>query len=592
MQTNRKKVDKPLQALERLFGYVGRDYRWTLVLVFFAIGFSVFAQVRGALFLQVIVDEHIMPFTSVGVLDYTELIPALVWMGAIYVVGAISAWIFQFFMVIVSAGVQRKIRNEMFSKMQSLGIKYFDENMHGDLMSRYTNDVDTMRSMLTQAIPETVRAIFTIVTTFIGMVSLSLVLSLIVIVFVFMMFLITKYITKKSRASFSSQQKAMGKLNGYIEEMMSGQKVVKVFAQEVQVKKEFNDLNEGLTTHIREANRYSNILFPVLVNLGHLLYGIVALIGGVMVIGGIGGLSIGMVASFLYLSRTFVMPVSQIALQINATVMALAASERIFAILDEEAEINEGTKEIHAASGNIEFQNVHFSYQEGKSALRGVSFSVNNGEKVAIIGKTGAGKTTISNLITRFYDINKGQILFDGIDIREIDKQSLRKQVGIVLQDTKLFTGTIAENIKYAKPEASINEIKDAAKLAYAHDFIEKLPNGYDTIITDNGAALSVGQAQLIGIARTVITNPTVIILDEATANVDTLTEKLVQKGFKSLMQNRTSIVIAHRLSTILDADHILVMDAGKIIESGVHEQLIELGGRYAELYNMARGVS
>ena len=580
-----------MQALGRLFGYVRRDYKWTLVLVFFAIGFSVFAQVRGALFLQVVVDEHIMPFTAIGILDYTGLISALIWMGVIYVIGAISTWIFQFFMVIVSAGVQRKIRNEMFANMQSLDIKYFDENMHGDLMSRYTNDVDTMRSMLTQAIPETVRAIFTIVITFIGMVSLSPMLSFIVTVFVLMMFGVTKYITKKSRASFSLQQKAMGKLNGYIEEMMSGQKVVKVFAREKQVKQEFDDLNDGLTTHIREANRYSNILFPVLVNLGHLLYGIVALIGGVMVIGGVGGLSIGMVASFLYLSRTFVMPVSQISLQINATVMALAASERIFAILDEKAEINEGTRKIQAATGNIEFQNVHFSYQEGKPALRGISFNINSGEKVAIIGKTGAGKTTISNLITRFYDINEGQILFDGIDIRDFDKQSLRGQVGIVLQDTKLFTGTIADNIKYAKPDASFNEIQDAAKMAHAHEFIEKLPKGYDTIITDNGAALSVGQAQLIGIARTLITNPSIIILDEATANVDTLTEKLVQKAFKSLMQNRTSIVIAHRLSTILDADNILVMDEGKIIEGGSHHQLLELGGRYADLYNMARGV-
>jgi len=577
-------------ALKRLFAYMAKNYLWVMFVVLAATFFSTFAQVRGAMFLQTVVDDFVLPVLGTGEFDQSGMIRAIVQMALIYGAGAFATFLLFFLMVRVSGGIQRLIRNDLFQKMQTLPIKYFDGQLHGDLMSKVTNDVDAMRGMLSQSLPEIIRALFTLVITFIGMLLLSLPLTGIVVIAVVIQIRMAKFVTGKSKAGFISSAKAMGKMNGYIEEMLAGQKVVKVFAQEEKVKNEFDVLNTELTDHLRTANKYSNILFPLLIAMGQALYGVIALVGGLLVLHPGSALTVGAVASFLYLSRTFVQPIGQISVQINAIIKALAASDRIFDTLDEEPELDEGKVVLEKSKGHVVFKDVDFGYDEESLVLKGVSFEAKPGQKVAIIGKTGAGKTTISNLVSRFYDISAGSITLDGHDIRDLTKASLRAHMGMVLQDTKLFTGTIAENIRYGRGNATMDEVKMAARLARAHDFIERLPKGYDTVITDNGGSLSVGQCQLLGIARVLIMEPAVVVLDEATANVDTMTEARVQEGFKVLMESRTSLVIAHRLSTIKDADLILVVDKGEIIEQGTHEELLVMGGSYAGMYQRSVG--
>ncbi|MCL1990642.1 MAG: ABC transporter ATP-binding protein/permease [Defluviitaleaceae bacterium] len=601
---NHRSKKKTVKALGRLFKYMSQHYFGVMIIVLAATFFSTFAGVRGALFLQTVVDDFVLPalgtvimdasgitiLETPGVFDAAGMIREIMVMALIYAGGAVATFLLYFLMVRVSGGIQRMIRDDLFKKMQTLPINYFDGQLHGDLMSKVTHDVDAMRGMLSQSLPEIIRALFTLVVTFVGMVMLSLSLTAVVVVAVLIQVCMAKWVTGKSKAGFISSAKAMGEMNGYIEEMLAGHKVVKVFAQEEKVKAEFDLLNEELTDHLRTANRFSNMLFPLLIAMGQALYGFIALVGGILVLNPNSALTVGAVASFLYLSRTFVHPIGQISVQINAIIKALAASDRIFDTLDEASEIDEGTVTLEQSKGHVVFKDVTFGYQDETLVLRGISFEAKPGQKVAIIGKTGAGKTTISNLVSRFYDIRSGQITLDGHDIQTLTKTSLRQHMGMVLQDTRLFTGTIADNIKYGRPDATRNEIKLAAKLARAHDFIERLPKGYDTVITDNGGSLSVGQCQLLGIARVLMMEPAVVVLDEATANVDTLTEARVQEGFKVLMESRTSLVIAHRLSTIKDADLILVVDKGQIIEQGTHEGLLATGGSYASMYQKSVG--
>jgi len=602
---NNRSNASTIKAFGRLCQYMAKNYLPLMTIVLFATFLSTFAAVRGAMFLQIVVDDFVIPAISdaslinnsgqvitetASAFNAAGLLGEIFLMALIYAVGAFSTYLLFFLMARISGGVQRLIRNELFTKMQTLPIKYFDARQHGDLMSTLTNDIDALRGMLSQSLPEILRALFTLVVTFIGMLVLSIPLTIVVMLIVVVQMYVAKLITSKSKAGFISSAKAMGKMNGYIEEMLAGHKVVKVFAREERVKAEFDVLNEELTTHLQTANKYSNILFPMLLAMGQAMYGIIALIGGLLVVNVNSALTVGAVASFLYLSRTFVQPIGQISVQINSIIKALAASDRIFDTLDAKPEVDAGRTVLEKAAGHVVFDAVDFGYDAHNLVLKGISFEAKPGDKVAIIGKTGAGKTTISNLVTRFYEITAGRITLDGYDIKALTKANLRGHIGMVLQDTKLFTGTIADNIRYKNPEATLAEVQEAATLALAHDFIMRLPKGYETVITDNGGSLSVGQCQLLGIARVLMMRPAVVVLDEATANVDTMTEARVAQGFKQLMAGRTALVIAHRLSTIRDADLILVIDGGQIIESGNHEQLLTADGVYARMYHRSVG--
>jgi ATP-binding cassette subfamily B protein len=627
---NSIKSDKPMKpkrpknlgaTIRRLLSYLTGKYRIRLVFVFLFIIVSAIAGAAGSMFLGTLIDDYIEPLLLSDHPEFSGLLHAIITMALIYLAGVIASFTYNIFMVVVAQGVLKRIRDEMFSHMQTLPVKYFDTHSHGNIMSHYTNDADTLRQMISQSIPQMFSSVITIVVVFVSMLITSVYLTAFVVLFVGLMLLVTTKIGGKSASFFMKQQKSLGTLNGYVEEMINGQKVVKVFCHEEQAKQGFDQLNEELRRNVAEANTYANIFMPIMANLGNLQYVCIAIIGGAMAISGIGGLTLGAIASFLQLSRSFTMPISQVSQQINSVAMAMAGAERIFELMDEKPEYDEGYvtlvnadyegenlvetedttgiwawKHPHQDSsvtytrlnGDVRFYDVDFAYTEGKPVLHDVSLYAEPGHKIAFVGATGAGKTTITNLINRFYDIADGKIRYDGININKIKKSDLRRSLGIVLQDVNLFTGTVMDNIRYGKLDATEEEVIRAAKLANAHDFITRLPNGYQTQLDGDGANLSQGQRQLLSIARSAVANPPVMILDEATSSIDTRTEAIVQKGMDSLMKGRTVFVIAHRLSTVQNSDAIIVLEQGRIIERGDHNKLIADKGKYYQLYTGA----
>lgn len=618
------KVSKDsLKTLKRLLAYVLKEYKGLFFIVLVTIIISSLANVVGTLFLRNLIDDYIAPLLKVsGAPDFGPLLKMIITLAAIYLVGVLATYIYSRIMIIISQGSLKKIRDDMFAHMETLPIKFFDTHAHGDVMSLYTNDTDALRQMISQGIPQLLSAIITVVSVFISMIFLSIPLTIVQIIIIFIMVNVTKFIGAKSGKYFGAQQRDIGAVNGYIEEMMEGQKVVKVFCHEEEARINFDKLNDALCDSANNANKYANALMPVMNNIGYINYVTVAILGSVIAIGEFAGFTIGALASFLQLTRTFSQTVNQMAQQFNFVIMALAGAERIFKILDEEKETDEGYVTLVNATedengelnestkrtgiwawkhphedgsvtytkllGEVVFDDVDFGYNDEKIILHNIKLFANPGQKIAFVGATGAGKTTITNLINRFYDIQDGKIRYDGININKIKKDDLRSSLGIVLQDAHLFTGTVADNIRYGKLDATDEEVRAAAKLANADTFIRHLPKGYDTVLTGDGGSLSQGQRQLLTIARAAIADPPVLILDEATSSIDTRTEKIVQDGMDKLMKGRTVFVIAHRLSTIKNSDVIMVLDQGRIIERGNHDDLIEQKGKYYQLYTGA----
>ena len=620
---NKKKKKKSgsvdFKTVKRLLKYATGIYKFQFVVVIISIIVSSIANVMGIQFLQKLIDDYITPLMGKQNPDLSNLFMAVLGMGVMYLVGITATYIYNRLMINISQGVLRQVREDMFNYMQSLPIKYFDTHAHGEIMSTYTNDVDTLRQMISQSIPQVFSSVVTMASILISMFTTNVYLTLIVLGMVVLMIFCAKYLGGNSSKFFVKQQEDIGKVNGYIEEMMSGQKVVKVFNHEEESKEKFDELNEELCDSSTQANMYANVLMPCIANIGNLGYVFIAIIGGMLSVNNI--LSIGSIAAFLQYIKAFTNPVSQVSQQMNSVIMALAGAERIFALIDEEPEVDDGYVTLVNAKmengklvetdertglwawkhphhdgrvtytrlrGHVEFENVNFGYIPNKMVLHDITLEAKEGQKVSFVGATGAGKTTITNLINRFYDIQDGKIRYDGINIQKIKKKDLRKSLGMVLQDTSLFTGTIKGNIKYANLNASDEDVINAAKLANADHFIRNLPNGYDTVISGSGEGLSQGQRQLLSIARAALYNPPVLILDEATSSIDTRTEQIVQKGMDGLMKGRTVFVIAHRLSTIRNSELIMVLDHGRILERGDHKELMAKKGMYYALYTGA----
>ena len=623
MKGDGRKAKNPKKTLRRLLSYL-KPYRFMMIVVVICILVSALASAVSSYSLQPLIRDYITPLKGQQDPDFAPLIVFLLCLGGVYLLGIVSSFLYTFLMAKVGQGAQKKIRDDMFRHMQKLPIRYFDSHPAGDIMSRYTSDIDTLRQMITQALPNCISSVATMVAVLVFMLKASLILTGVMVFTVFGILMITKAVAKRSAKFFVGQQRSLGKVNGYVEEMISGQRVVKVFCREDACKEEFGVINEDLRKNAFKAGAFTNMMGPVNNNLGYIQYTILAIVGGYLAIASQGRLlDLAGLAAFLLLSRKFNMPIGQVSNQINAIVMALAGAERVFELIDEAPEVDEGYvtlvnakedengnltecqertgrwawKHPHQADGTVTYtevrgditmDSVDFGYVPEKTVLHNVTLYAHPGQKLAFVGATGAGKTTITNLINRFYDIADGKIRYDGININKIRKEDLRRSLGIVLQDTNLFTGTVMDNIRYGKLDATDEECIHAARLANAHDFITRLPEGYDTMLTGNGAQLSQGQRQLIAIARAAVADPPVMILDEATSSIDTRTEALVQKGMDALMKGRTTFVIAHRLSTVRNSDCIMVLDHGRIIERGSHEDLIAQKGTYYQLYTGA----
>ncbi len=627
---NKKMTEKrgDYKTLKRLLSYIG-SYKALLTVVVICILVSAVASVASSVFIQILIDDYIAPLLLMDKPVYTGLLKALCIMGMVYLIGVVSSWLYSYLMVTVAQGTLKTIRDEMFAKMQTLPVRYFDTNTNGDIMSRYTNDTDTLRQMIAQSLAQFISSVCTIVTVFVCMLYQSVYLTVIVIVAIVLILQLVKKVAGKSGHYFIRQQETLGALDGYIEEMIHGQKVIKVFCHEKAARQEFMEKNKEWESASANANGYANIMMPMMNAFGYVQYVIIAVVGAWMAISGAKNLTLvgmntvtlGMIASFLTLSRNFTNPIAQLSNQFNSIVTALAGASRIFRLIDEKPEADngyvtlvnakeengelvevpertglwawkhphgDGTLTYQRLNGEIVLDHVDFGYESGKQILRDITLYAKKGQKIAFVGATGAGKTTITNLINRFYDIDDGKIRYDGININKIKKKDLRESLGVVLQDVNLFTGTVMENLKYGNPDATEEDCIAAAKLANAHNFVMMLPNGYDTVLQGDGSGLSQGQRQLLSIARAAVSNPPVMILDEATSSIDTRTEALVQQGMDRLMEGRTVFVIAHRLSTVKNADVIMVLDHGEIIERGSHEDLIRKKGTYYQLYTGA----
>ena len=615
----KSQVKNPGELFLRLMKYVLKDYKFHCISVVVLIIVSVLCNVQGTMFMKNLIDEYITPFLLSDNPNFTPLAHAIAKVAAFYALGVLATFGYNRLMVNVTQGTLRNLRNDLFSHMEKLPIKYFDTHAHGDIMSVYTNDIDTLRQMISQSMPQLLNSGITIVSVFISMLILSIPLTIVTMIMVGIMVFCSKKSAGQSGAYFAKQQKDLGTVNGYIEEMMNGQKVVKVFCHEEENMQNFKKLNDELYISADRANTFANFLGPINAQIGNISYVICAIVGGVLALGKVGGFTLGGLASFLTFNKSFSMPINQISMQMNAIVMAMAGADRIFRLMDEKEELDEGYvtlvnakeedgklteceerterwawKHIHQNDGSVDyvevkgevvFNGVDFGYNDEKIVLHDIKLYAKPGQKIAFVGSTGAGKTTITNLINRFYDIQDGKICYDGININKIKKADLRRSLGIVLQDTHLFTGTVRDNIRFGKLDATDEEIVAAAKLANADSFIRRLPDGYDTMLTGDGANLSQGQRQLLAIARAAIADPPVLILDEATSSIDTRTERIVQDGMDKLMHGRTTFVIAHRLSTVRNSDCIMVLEQGRIIERGTHDELIEEKGRYYQLY-------
>ncbi|MGN0159778.1 MAG: ABC transporter ATP-binding protein [Lachnospiraceae bacterium] len=615
----RPKLENPGKLFKRVMGYILKNYTIHLIIVVICIFASVLANVQGTLFTKTLIDGYITPMLLSDNPDFGPLLRAILKVACFYFLGAMSTFIYNRIMVNVSQGTLKNLRDDLFTHMERLPIKYFDTHAHGDIMSIYTNDIDALRQMVSQSMPQLLSSVITIVSVFASMVMLNVPLTFVTIFVVAIMLFTTGKVAGLSGRYFVAQQKNLGAVNGYIEEMMEGQKVVKVFCHEEKSKERFNELNENLYRSAFNAGQFSNIIGPINAQLGNVSYVLCAMVGGVLVLNGIGGFTVGGLASFLTFNKSFNMPINQVSMQFNSIIMALAGADRIFKLLDEEPEADEGNVTLVNAKiengeivetlehtgmwawknpgkdgnsctytelkGDVTFNDVDFGYNEEKIVLHNIKMFATPGQKIAFVGSTGAGKTTITNLINRFYDIQDGKIRYDGININHIKKADLRRSLGIVLQDTHLFTATVMENIRYGRLDATDEEVMAAAKLANADGFIRRLPDGYNTVLTGDGANLSQGQRQLLAIARAAIADPPVLILDEATSSIDTRTEKIVQSGMDRLMKGRTTFVIAHRLSTVKNSDCIMVLENGRIIERGPHDELMEEKGRYYQLY-------